>query len=129
MAELCAIGASIEGEWVDGQSRKPLRDHGLHLRANGTRCSRFIASFDVRAAVVQPPADQRLCPSASVALDAKLICAQAIIESLDHRPTSTVEKGSASHRTNKWAFRKLTHALIERPHEEILAGIAKRERK
>lgn len=125
MANLVRRGEAIEGAAVSGSSRHELVARGMQPNAVGGRCTRFVASFDVRAAVSrQLGADaQRWDPAASVDPNDEIVCDKVIIETLDRKPSRRVGARSGNHQANYWEFSKQTVVTIDRAHQEILNAI------
>jgi hypothetical protein len=122
---------SIEGKKVKGHSRDPLLYQGKE-NSNGIDCYRFIASFDVRSSISQALEAEtvKIRPTAHVGLGDELVCARAVILSVKNKysgsPRSNV---SATHGANSWSYPSQTNVQVIRSHEEIQAGMEKRELK
>lgn len=130
MEKLVSIGGKIEGEKVEGTSRHPIKNRGM-VQVNGKRCHRFMADMNIRAQIAEElPVgmldDERLDSDAVTKKDAEIICDKAIIHSLTAKYASDVKKGSATHKTNLWTFRKQTLVTVDRSHEGIGSALAKR---
>ena len=120
MTKLTDPGQSIEGKKIDGQSRRPLVNRGIELQ-NGITVYKFVANFDVRAELSQAlqSGKKPIIEEASVSQDDEVICETAIVYSVDPRYSKQVRKGSASHKTNMWYFKKQTAVRVSVSHQSI----------
>lgn len=128
MSELTQPNEAIEGLSIKGQSRQPLINRGL-VHYNGKNLYRFIAKFDVKAAIVEILKDlsTRIEPSSACDLGDEVICEKATIHSQKIRYTAEINKGSASHKATLWYFSNQTAVKIDRSHQEIQNAILKRK--
>lgn len=128
MAEYYQAGESIEGDRLDGDSRKDLQNKGSRL-FHRQLCTRYIAKFNVKArvsVVLTGDAFEKEC-KADVSEGAAILCDSAIIHTKAKRVSGEcVTKGSHRHQTQAWAFAGHSHAQIEHPHDEIIKAIEKR---
>lgn len=124
MKSLVRLGESIEGLKVDGQSRKPLDARALESSiVNGKMVYVWVASFDVRARIVEELGDGEkpiFESSAYVSGEYELIARKVLVKTFDRgRPDADVSKGSATHQANFWHFRKRTSVRITQVHDEF----------
>lgn len=127
MSDLVQVGQGIEGDSIEGQSRKPLINRGL-TKHNGIQCHRFEANFDVKAKIEQTLSSdgKRIDPHASTSLNDQVICDKAFIHSKKAKYSKDLTTGSATHKTNTWRFPQQTSVAITHAHQEILNAISKR---
>lgn len=129
MVDIVKNGDSIEGLSIEGCSRDPLVDRGLHLY-NEKRCNRYVAAFNVKSQIVIELTEdiKKIDESAHCNREAELTCDKAIIHSMSHRFNSIVSSNvSSTHSANTWAFPKQTNVKITIAHEQILNAIRTRE--
>lgn len=128
MAEYYQAGESIEGDRLDGDSRKDLQNKGSGL-FHKQLCTRYIAKFNVKAhvsVVLSGDTFENEC-KADISEGAAILCDSAIIHTKAKRVSGEcVTKGSHTHQTQAWAFAGHSHAQIEHPHDDIVKAIEKR---
>ena len=127
MADLTKAGEAIEGDAVEGHSRRPLAAR-TPRSFNGQRCHVWTAVFDVKAWPTKTlPADRaRLASDASTSPDDKVVCAKATVLSVKNKVASSVEHRSATHKANVWKFPQQTAIVIDGPHQEIANAVRAR---
>ncbi len=83
MPTIVEVGASIEGEKIEGHSRDPLSYRGKQ-RCNEVDCFQFVAKFDVKSLVIEVlvPKTPMISPSAHIGLNDDIVCEQAVISRL-----------------------------------------------
>jgi len=131
MIDIVKINESIEGESIQGHSRKPLMDRGL-CPYKGGHYYRYMASFNVKSQIVSQLSEgvKKIENDAICDLNVELSCDKAFIHSVGDRYRSSVSSNvTATHGSNAWHFPQQTNVKISHAHQEILNAIRKRQLK
>jgi len=127
MTNLIHEGDAIEGDVVDGHSRKPLASMGMFRLPSGQKYYRFVARFNAHASVSLAGAGPSVFfPNASNVTGDTIMGENIVIHSFDGKPASQLAHQSAAHRATAWHFTKRTGARIAMVYQQLVNGHAAR---
>jgi hypothetical protein len=128
MPDRCVPGDSIEGEIIDGMSRKPVVYKNIEL-INGIKCYVFVAGFNVKAGIKAELStnSKKIYENSYTGIGEDVSCDRAVIASVKNKYSARKESNaSGTHSAFGWSYPNQTNVKIITSHKEIPDALAKR---